>query len=308
LKAEGSEEGQVEDVQRIFNEMADEYDHLRDLWYRYTFGMIDGVLVRKFRHVFRPHNKPLALDVGCGTGIQSIRLASMGYKVIGLDVAEDLLRVAHKRSKKQYHDSEFLVADAQSLPISDSTVECANCCGPTLSFVPDWRRSLSEISRCLKPGGQLLLEVEGKWNLDLFWEIVNAVGFNFLGYNTSLSAALSHLVPPWDVGHLIRYSFKLESGESVEMPLKLFSATELRRELQNANLVEDKRWGLHVVTNLVPSTILHGSNPSRLLRLTFGALAAVETRVNDLWPLNALGCSLLVLAHKTSGQRTGPTT
>jgi len=292
-------QNQVVYVRSIFNEMAAEYDRLRDLWYRYTFGSIDVILSREFQCSHKGNYKPLALDIGCGTGIQSLRLASMGYKVVGIDVADELLRIARlKLAKAGYHDAEFYITDAQSLPFSDAIADCVNCCGPTLSFVPDWRKALSEMARCLKPGGRLLLEVEGKWNLDLFWEIINAIGFNLLGYNESLLTAFSHLLPPWHVGHVISYSFKLHSGESILMPLKLFSAAELARELRDVGLVQDKRWGLHVLTNLIPSTILHKPDPGHLLELIFGRLASLEKHVNGCWPFNALGCSLLILAHK----------
>jgi hypothetical protein len=154
------------------------------------------------------------------------------------------------------------------------------------------------MARCLKPGGRFLLEIEGKWNLDLFWEIVNALGCNFLDYDEPLSEALSHLLPPWNIGHVIDYSFKLQSGESVTFPLKLFSAPELRRELQSVGLIQDRLWALHVLTNLLPSTILHKSDPGQILKRTFGTLAWFEMRVNHSWPFNSFGCSLLVLAHK----------
>lgn len=289
---------QTEYVAQLFNEMVDEYDHLQDLWYRYTFGEIDRVLARHFRPAPRGP-KPVALDVGCGTGIQSLRLATLGYKVIGIDVATDLVEVARKKlAQTGFADGEFWIGDAQYLPFPDSVADCINCCGPVLSFMPDWRSALAEMSRCLKPGGRLLLEVEGKWTLDLFWEIINAVCFNCFGYDESLKSALSHLLPPWKTGHYLDYSFKLESGESVRMPLRLFAASELRRELSRVGLIQIRRWGLHVVTNFVPSTVLHRANPSKGLEAVFDLLASIERCVNGFWPFNALGCSLLVIAEK----------
>lgn len=294
---------QVDKVRDIFNEMADEYDNLNDLWYRHTFAFIDKVLCEQFSLEGNSSSeKPVALDVGCGTGIQSLRLAQLGYKVIGVDIADELLIKAERKLKNAgYKDAEFHITNAESLPFSDSVADCINCCGPTLSFVPDWRKALAEVGRCLKPKGKFLLEVEGKWNPDMLWEIINALGFNFLGYDESLATSLGHLLPPWRIGHSINYSFRLESGETVSMPLRLFTPSELSRELKEWGLIEDRRWGLHVITNVFPSTVLHKPDPGKFTREVFRFLSSVEGRVNHVWPFNAFSCSMIVSAHRFEG-------
>jgi len=171
-----------------------------------------------------------------------------------------------------------------------------------LSFIPDWRKALGELARSLKPGGLLLLEVEGKWNIDLFWELVSAVGADFLGYGQPLSTALKHVAPPWNVGHMIDYPFALSSGSKVTMKLKLFTVGEIESEMKKVGLVVEKRWGLHVLTNVVPSTILHKANPSIGIKKLFTILAKGEGKVNKYWPFNAFGCSILMLARRKENQ------
>ena len=59
-----------------------------------------------------------------------------------------------------------------------------------------------------------------------------------------------------------------------------------------------RRWGIHAVTNVLPSTVLHRPLASRSLSAVFEAAAAVERRLSGWWPVNALGCSQLVLADR----------
>lgn len=288
----------VQNVKCIFNEMVDEYDKL-DLWYSHTFGYIDFILRKKFFLPTTVTKKPIALDIGCGTGIQSLRLASLGYKVIGIDIADKLLNKAREKLfARGYKDSIFLVADAQILPLDSEIADFVNCCGPTLSFIPDYKKALSEISRCLKPGGRLLLEVEGKWNFDIFWEIINALFFNALSYDETIYETLRHVMPPWNIGHKIDYTFKPKSKEEVKMFLKLFTPLELARELDSVSLKITDRFGLHSITNIIPSTILHNSSPKKPIKNIFNILQQVENICCNKWPFNAFACSLLIIAQK----------
>jgi len=290
---------QTQYVAKIFNEMAGEYDNLKDLWYSYTFGEIERVLRATFCLGMHAGCKPTALDIGCGTGIESLVLAELGYRVEGIDIADNLISIAKRKLRTAgYADANFRHADATSLPFGDSVADAVNCCGPTLSFIPEWRTALREIARCLKPGGKLLLEVEGKWTLDMFWEVLNALTGNRLGYDKSLGDALKQFLPPWTVGHRTDYSFARESGETVTMPLKLFTAGELSRELRSVGLSVESRWGLHFLTNLIPSTVLHRADATRSVRRLFEALARLERLVYNIWPFNSLACSLLVIAVK----------
>lgn len=109
---------------------------------------------------------------------------------------------------------------------------------------------------------------------------------------------MKQFVPHWTVDHRIDYPFVLESGETATMPLKLFTARELNRELEGLGLVVQKRWGLHFLTNLLPSTVLHRADAGPLVRTIFRQLASLERLVYSVWPFNALACSLLVMAEK----------
>ena len=54
-----------------------------------------------------PTDKKKLLELACGTGIQSVRIAKAGFDVTGLDLSEDMLEIARKRAKAASEASEF---------------------------------------------------------------------------------------------------------------------------------------------------------------------------------------------------------
>ena len=54
-----------------------------------------------------PKDKKKLLELACGTGIQSVRFAKVGFYVTGLDLSEDMLEIARKRAKEAGEVIEF---------------------------------------------------------------------------------------------------------------------------------------------------------------------------------------------------------
>ena len=290
----------VESVGRLFNEMADEYDHLKDLWYRYSFSRIDSIIRNNFGLPPAPESqRQLVVDVGCGTGIQTLTFAELGYQIVGIDVADALLKIAEDKLNSRFPGhATFMHGDAQCLPVPNEAADVVNCCGPTISFVPDYRKAFDEMARVLRPKGRLILECEQKWNFDMIWEVINALLGNTFEYDESLGEALGHFLPPFRKGHYVKYAFRVESGEKSYMNLKLFTPSELRLELEKVGFKLDKKFGIHIFTNLIPSTVLHDASPTTWIRYLFGILASAEILAYNKWPFFNLGCSLVVTATK----------
>jgi SAM-dependent methyltransferase len=55
------------------------------------------------------------LDAGCGTGENTLHLASLGLTVLGVDVAETALAMARAKAAERGIEAEFAVADALAL-------------------------------------------------------------------------------------------------------------------------------------------------------------------------------------------------
>jgi ubiquinone/menaquinone biosynthesis C-methylase UbiE len=67
--------------------------------------------------------KGLVLDLGCGTGAHTIRLARRGYQVVSVDLTEPGARSARQRMQAEGFTPMTLVADAENLPFRDASVD-----------------------------------------------------------------------------------------------------------------------------------------------------------------------------------------
>jgi ubiquinone/menaquinone biosynthesis C-methylase UbiE len=94
------------------------------------------------------------LDLACGTGVWSGRLAAVGHRVTSIDISEKMVRVAAQRSS--CGDSRFcpLVGDIENLPIRNNTFDACFVCGGLHHF-PSVTSVLDEVRRVLKQGGRL---------------------------------------------------------------------------------------------------------------------------------------------------------
>ena len=113
--------------------------------------------------------EPLILDIATGTGRLPLivaRNARFRGHVIGIDRSRRMLAsAAGKVSAQHFADYVSLLrADAMNLPCPDACADAVTCL-EALEFLPDWRRSLAQMSRVLRPGGVLLtsLRIDTRW-------------------------------------------------------------------------------------------------------------------------------------------------
>jgi SAM-dependent methyltransferase len=86
------------------------------------------------------------LDVGCGTGAQTVAFRDAGWKVTGVDASEDMLRRARDRGL------DVLRADTASLPFEDNSFDAVVSLW-THTDVDDFAAALREVARVLRVGG-----------------------------------------------------------------------------------------------------------------------------------------------------------
>jgi SAM-dependent methyltransferase len=79
------------------------------------------------------------LDAGCGTGENSLYVASLGLSVLGVDVAETALAIAREKANDRGIQAEFAAADAFHLGRLGRMFETVLDCGLFHTFDGDER-------------------------------------------------------------------------------------------------------------------------------------------------------------------------
>jgi ubiquinone/menaquinone biosynthesis C-methylase UbiE len=94
------------------------------------------------------------LDVGCGQGYFARDIAKGGAKVLGVDVANELIRLAKEKAGP---NEQYLVLSAEQLKnIGDARFDAAICI-LALQNIKNLQAAVSEISRVLKPNGRCVI-------------------------------------------------------------------------------------------------------------------------------------------------------
>lgn len=101
-----------------------------------------------------------ALDLGCGSGFQSIALAELGFKVLGIDLCSSLL--AELRGRSVGRDVDVFQGDMLDSRIyaDKGPFEVVVCMGDTLTHlqeVEDVLTLFKNVYKRLEPGGKLVL-------------------------------------------------------------------------------------------------------------------------------------------------------
>ena len=125
---------------------------LRLGFYTYRYKEYTTYIQRLIR-VAAKRGKILCLDLGCGDGFFTHLLTELCGDVVGIDLVE----YSKWRSRIQLKSS-FVVADAKKVPLRSRTVDVVLILS-LLEHVPNWRIIISEVSRVLRSGGIVIIQL-----------------------------------------------------------------------------------------------------------------------------------------------------
>ncbi len=107
------------------------------------------------------------IDLGCGTGRLLLPFAERGFRVVGVDLSEEMLRVASAKADAAGLPVDLVQANLVDLAcLRDASFDYAACLFSTLGMVMGEemrRRVVRHAFRLLRPGGRFVLHVHNRW-------------------------------------------------------------------------------------------------------------------------------------------------
>jgi 2-polyprenyl-6-hydroxyphenyl methylase/3-demethylubiquinone-9 3-methyltransferase len=92
------------------------------------------------------------LDIGCGGGLVSERMAALGYQVTGIDQSEGSIETARRHARAGGVTVDYQVGTAGQLSRLDGSVDLV-VISDVLEHLYDLPGAVAEIARVLRPGG-----------------------------------------------------------------------------------------------------------------------------------------------------------
>jgi len=110
------------------------------------------------------------LDVGCGTGHLTKKIAEAGANVVGVDASAAMIAEA----RRNFPDLQFEIADATAMHFAQSFDAVFS--NAALHWVRPPDAAVARMHEALQPGGRLVIEMGGKGNVQRTLDATAAAG------------------------------------------------------------------------------------------------------------------------------------
>jgi len=134
------------------------HDKKADEWEKMRIGIGNFTLEKQnicIRELYPKKNEKI-LDVGCGTGFFASKAAKRQANIIGLDMSENMLKVAEKIAKKNNLKIKFIKGNAEKLPFKNCSFDKVIAVD-LIGHLPNPQKFIKEVGRVIKNGGKFIL-------------------------------------------------------------------------------------------------------------------------------------------------------
>jgi len=262
------------DLEAAFDAVAEDYD-------RHIFGnpintWLRNVSVSVMMEFFKPGDT--VLEIGCGTGTETLSLAKAGVRVIATDISSKMVEVLKSKAEKAGLSDNVLCVWSRPVDLKDkianlgfSRIDGAYSTYGAINTEPRLHQSVRVLNDILKEEAPLIL---GVWNKYCLYEI--------LGYTFKLKPrlAFARLRNPVPVG---KSRFCVATNA--------FSVASLGK-IVDPYFELKKVYG--VVITLPPSNLTKFLPPGKL----FGLWKSVDFKLGTIFPMNRLGDHFLAVYRR----------
>ena len=108
------------------------------------------------------------VDLACGTGSLSVRLAKAGYRVYGVDLSEDMLTVAMNKAMELEENMPFFICQNMCELELPEQVDWVVCMLDSINYLADpddCAAMIRQVAACLKPGGMFIFDFNTPYKL-----------------------------------------------------------------------------------------------------------------------------------------------
>ena len=102
----------------------------------------------------------LVLDLGCGTGTLTEKLANFGYNMIGIDNSLEMLEMARRKKEASGHDILYLHQDMREFELY-GTVKAIVCLCDSINYIlnpTDLKQTFTLVNHYLDPKGLFIFD------------------------------------------------------------------------------------------------------------------------------------------------------
>ena len=277
------EKAHVEQVRQFYAAIADGYEaNIRRFPYFLNMNrQYEHCLADIFERCRYGRDFHTVVEMGAGTGAQTLYLARHAKRVISLDLSEDLLRINREKLRDQrITNVQLLTGDITRSGLRSEVADCVISLGDVFSHIARYELALKEMARVTKPGGILCFDCDNKWWPQILWDW------------TELRRALA--TPR--VGHVRTWHYL---GNSIN--LCTFSQRELLELLAKHGFRVERGYGFTFLSYLLPERC-HFTDMRSLGAKICYALGWVDRKLTGCFPVNRFAEGKLIIARRVDNR------